>query len=267
MAVDLPSAEIGSFLAEGPPALAFARIEARIAAMPASDQAGLRATVLAALEGQLRQPPIDRELLMALFAASAPYLRAEAGEAPATVVHRRDQLCAIAEAGLAAFDAETRVAVFETMLPALPDISLACLLVRKGPDGQSALFGAATASVAAALQPYVEKLVATGALWRQAVPGAILWFWWSFAEEDRLYAFVKSALRDPAGLSALLDLVVEPGDGYDVIAVRRWSKIVDFAGLEQAALQLAMTGAVREDRRRARRFLDAFGNGKSELFR
>jgi hypothetical protein len=63
-------------------------------------------------------------------------------------------------------------------------------------------------------------------------------------------------------------MVVEPdGAGGDRIAVRRWSKIVDFSSLEKAALQLALTGIARDDRRRARRFLDAFGNGKSELFR
>jgi hypothetical protein len=37
--------------------------------------------------------------------------------------------------------------------------------------------------------------------------------------------------------------------------------------LEQSAVNLSMNGTVREDRKKARRFLDAFGNGKSELYR
>ncbi len=78
-------------------------------------------------------------------------------------------------------------------------------------------------------------------------------------------------MDDAQGLVPLLDMVVEPGapdfGNADLVAVRRWSKIIDFSRLEKVALQLALTGTTREDRRRARRFLDAFGNGKSELFR
>ena len=78
-------------------------------------------------------------------------------------------------------------------------------------------------------------------------------------------------MRDQSSLASLLDIVIEPASpetgNSDLIAVRRWSKIIDFSSLEREALKLAMSGATRIERRRARRFLDAFGNGKSELFR
>jgi hypothetical protein len=55
--------------------------------------------------------------------------------------------------------------------------------------------------------------------------------------------------------------------GHDIVAVRRWSKIIDFNTLETRAVELLASAASKADRTRARRFLDAYANGKSDLFR
>lgn len=168
---------------------------------------------------------------------------------------------------LGALDASERLAQLCRMLSQNEDVSLLCLLLQDEAQAR-ALLGDDADDMRSAIRTRIEALASTAALWRQAHPAALLWFWWRVGEEARVYAFVGAAMADAQSLPALLAALVEKGsDGTDQIAVRRWSKIVDFAKLEPAALKLAMDGETREARRRARRLLEAFGNGKSELFR
>jgi hypothetical protein len=167
---------------------------------------------------------------------------------------------------------EERQILFESLIENLKDVSLLTALMRPEEGGPRIreLFGDAATAIESRLIARIETLAATGGLWQQVMPQSVLWFWWA-AQEDKVYAFVKVSMKDKTVLPILLDMIVEPGSGEsetgDSISVRRWSKIIDFQGLETQALQLALTGTSREERRRARRFLDAFGNGKSELFR
>jgi hypothetical protein len=64
-----------------------------------------------------------------------------------------------------------------------------------------------------------------------------------------------------------IDRVASSEGGRDLIAVRRWSKIIDFNTLEQCAVALVLSAASKPDKRSARRFLDAYAAGKSELFK
>ncbi len=249
---------------------AFASLEARVEAVAEAERLQLRGLILDALEASVRSgPPRSRDWLEALFAASPAYLRAVQGASAESLTSR---LQALVIAVLTPLPPTERAEFLGGILPNLSDLSLACALLRPGADpvATEAFFGPAEADLQSDLRARVEILAASEALWLQASPAAILWFWWAAAQEDRVYAFVRAGMRGGSSLSALLDLVVEPRPpeaGGDLIAVRRWSKIIDFQSLEKAALQLALTGGSREDRRRARRFLDAFGNGKSELFR
>lgn len=266
MAVDLDPAEIESLFTQQAPAQAFAAIEAKCAEVANSESLPLCRAVTDHLGARFARGVPDHEMMTALFAASPAYLRAEQGARPNDVVPLKDLLCDLVRRVLATLSPSDRAALYEALFPKLGDLSLACLVANADAtvDGDAAI----AAELSSRLEPKVETLAARGDLWRQAVPAAVLWFWWRVAQDDRLYAFVRSSMRDKTSLLVLLDMVVEPGtDGTDLIAVRRWSKIVDFSGLEKEALQLALNGTVREDRRRARRFLDAFGNGKSELFR
>lgn len=249
---------------------AFASLEARVEAVAEAERLQLRRLILDALEARVRSgPPRSRDWLEALFAASPAYLRAVQGASAESLTSR---LQALVIAVLTPLPPTERAEFLGGILPNLSDLSLACALLRPGADpvATEAFFGPAEADLQSDLRARVEILAASEALWLQASPAAILWFWWATAQEDRVYAYVRAAMRVGTSLSVLLDLIVEPGTpetGGDLIPVRRWSKIIDFQSLEKAALQLALTGASREDRRRARRFLDAFGNGKSELFR
>ncbi len=275
MAVVLEPAQIEQLFAQSTPACAFALLEASLNKCPDAERLRLRGVVLDILEARIsNETPLTGDWLKAVFEASVAYLRAgQGGAAYPDGKSLADRLCTLVRAALALMSPPERVALFRAILPELSDVSLACLLLRSSADDQvaEALFGPAVTELRSILQPCVEKLGARGDLWQQAAPAAVLWFWWSFAQEDRLYAFVKASMRDSRSLAALLDMIVEPAvpnsSGVDLVAVRRWSKIIDFGGLEKEALQLALSGASREDRRRARRFLDAFGNGKSELFR
>ncbi|MGO9133835.1 MAG: hypothetical protein ACLP8A_07270 [Methylovirgula sp.] len=267
MAVDLDPAEIESLFTQQGAAQAFAAIEAKCgAAVANSDSLLLRRAVIDHLAQRFERAAPDHEMMTALFAASPAYLRAEQGVRPNDGASVKDLFCDLVRRVLAALSPSDRAALYEALFSKLADLSLACLVANAEAtvDGNPAI----AAELSSRLDPRVETLAARGDLWRQAVPAAVLWFWWRFAQDDRLYAFVRTSMRDKASLSVILDMVVEPdANGTDLIAVRRWSKIVDFSGLEKEALQLALSGTAREDRRRARRFLDAFGNGKSELFR
>ncbi len=275
MAVVLEPAQIASLFAQSTPACAFALLEASLNECPDAERLRLRGLVLDVLNARMtNEIPLTCDWLKAVFEASAAYLRAgQGGAACDDGTSLADRLCRLVSAALALVSQQERIALFRAVLPELSDVSLACLLLRSSADDQAAeaLFGPAVAELRSILQPCVETLGARGMLWQQAAPAPVLWFWWSFAQEDRLYAFVKASMRDSRSLAALLDMIVEPAmpnsRDADLVSVRRWSKIIDFQSLEKEALQLALTGASREDRRRARRFLDAFGNGKSELFR
>jgi hypothetical protein len=271
----LQPAQIESLIAQATPKGAFASFEAWIDGFPDAERPRLRNEILEGLKSRIpTEPSLTQEWLNALFAASGAYLRAGQG---ASVypdgTSLAECLCALVRAAFAMLSEAERVALFRALLPDLSDLSLACLLLANSADDHmaEALFGSAVAELRGLLQPRVEKLGASGELWQQAAPAAVLWFWWRFAQEDRVYAFVKASMNDARSLAVMFDMLVEPAPpgttGGDLIAVRRWSKIIDFQSLEKAAVQLALTGASRDDRRRARRFLDAFGNGKSELFR
>ncbi|MHB8886757.1 MAG: hypothetical protein ACYC5H_17070 [Methylovirgula sp.] len=261
--------EIEVLFVHAPPSEAFASIETRLSACPEADASSQRSLVLDCVETFVEDRPHEADLVAAIFAASSAYLRE--GQGPrAHGTPMEDRLRALIGTALKLDAPVERSAQIAALLSDLADISLLCALLHKG-SGDLApeeLFGAALSDLKTRLCARVERLAAKGDIWLQAAPSAILWFWWA-AQEDRVYAFVKSSMTEQRGLTALLDMVVEPSetDGAPVIAVRRWSKIVDFQSLEKQALQLALTGTSRDDRRRARRFLDAFGNGKSELFR
>ena len=261
--------EIEALFSNAPPGEAFASIEARLRACPEAETNIQRSLVLDCVEAFVRNRPRESDWVAAIFAASPAYLRKGQGPA-APAAPMEDRLRALIGAAFGpGAPVERSVQIF-ALLPDLADISLVCALLHKG-SGDLApedLFGAELITLKTCLCACVERLAAKGEIWLQAAPSAILWFWW-VAQEDRVYAFVKSSMMDPRGVTALLDMIVETSetDGTLVIAVRRWSKLVDFQSLEKHALQLALNGSSRDDRTRARRFLDAFGNGKSELFR
>ncbi len=232
-------------------------------------------------EASVPAPAPDGAGLVAFFASCPGRLRPP-GASPAlgAIEAAEADLCGALEAALAEAAPDARGRLLRDTLAGLGDVSLPCAFLRKvaAPqsgegDGQKPepYFGAATEELRRALLAQVKKLAASGALWAQASPAALLWFWWTFGQSEEVYAFTQAAMREAAHLAGLLDVAVDQvileGKAHDVIAVRRWSKLIDFHGLEQIVVPLAMSAPSREDRRRARRFLDAYANGKSELFR
>jgi hypothetical protein len=213
--------------------------------------------------------------------ASPAYLRVKETRTDAEAPTIQERLARLLRQSFDGMDADARGTLVMDVLAELTEISVLCELFRTvegnwSADGvdrppEQTYFGASTAAVRDALFAKVRSAAKKGTLWTQGSPTAILWFWWTCGEEQRVYGFIKESMDDPKALAALLDEVVyhvsTPEGDYDVLPVRRWSKLIDFRALEPKAVHLSMNGASRDDRKKARRFVDAFANGKSELFR
>jgi hypothetical protein len=263
---------------------AFAALGAILAKSPEPDRAGFRRLILDALASapEAAQAPLLTPAGFKTFLEASPaYLRVKETRTDAEAPTIENALCRLL---IRALDTQAASARGELILAALPDvteISVLCELYRTVEGNWAAdhasrppedtYFGHSTGPLRDALFARVKRLAKSGALWTQGSSPAVLWFWWACGEELHVYAYIKESMGDAKALPALLDTIVyrvaTPEEEYDVIPVRRWSKIIDFRALEQSAVNLSMNGTVREDRKKARRFLDAFGNGKSELYR
>jgi hypothetical protein len=281
-------AELDRLLELNAPLDCFATIDEQLKALAEADRPLLRAAVMEALAQKFEGKPIDGDWLKAILQGSSNFIRAaeevrpqlsddHAGEPK---LHE-DRLCALLVQILSVLPKGERGSLLAAVLPELEDVSLLCGLFRAVDSDWSAeraarnsedtYFGTHTATLRNALLARVESLAASAKLWAQIAPASLLWFWWACGQEQQVYVFTKTSMRDAKALPGLLDTPVgrvKTKDGpVDVIQVRRWSRIIDFHTLETRALELSMSGASRAERGRARRFLDAYANGKSELFR
>jgi hypothetical protein len=263
---------------------AFAALGARLAATAEPEQANLRQMILSGLETApeaAQAPLLTRDGLKTFLDASPAYLRVKETRRDAEAPTIQERLSRLLIKALDTKPASERGELVLSVLSDATEISLLCELFRLVEGNWAAdhaarppeetYFGASTAALRDMLFARVQMAAKKGSLWSQGSPTTILWFWWACGEEQRVYAFIKEAMGDAKALPALLDEIVyrvaTPEEEYDVIPVRRWSKLIDFRALEQSAVTLSMSGTVRDDRKKARRFLDAFGNGKSELYR
>ncbi len=267
---------------DGLPA-AFAALGVRLAATPEPEQAGFRHAILDALEAAPEAaltPLLTQDGLKTFFEASPAYLRVKETRRDAEAPTIQERLSRLLIKALDIKPPSERGELLLATLPGLIEISILCELFRmvegnwtgdQAARPEQAYFGASTGALRDTLFARAQLAAKKGTLWSQGSPTAILWFWWACGEEQRVYAFIKEAMGDAKALPALLDEIVyrvaTPDEEYDVIPVRRWSKLIDFRALEQSAVNLSMNGPSRDDRKKARRFLDAFGNGKSELYR
>jgi len=263
---------------------AFAELGALLAKSPEPGRAGFRRLILDALAAApdaAQAPLLTSAGLKTFLEASPAYLRVKETRTDAEAPTIENSLSFVLIRALDTLPASARGELILATLPDVTEISLLCELYRTVEGNWAAdhasrppeetYFGHSTSPLRDALFARVKRAAKSGALWTQGSSPAILWFWWACGEELHVYAYIKESMGDPKALPALLDTIVyrvaTPEEEYDVIPVRRWSKLIDFRALEQSAVNLSMTGTVREDRKKARRFLDAFGNGKSELYR
>jgi len=278
-----PQGIVGLAEAEGA-ALAFAKSAASLAEAPEAERVGLRARSLDLIEAaspQAKAALLTREGLKTFIEATLVFLKVRETRTDPEAPTIQGRLAGFLAKVFAESEPDERGALVLGVLPELTEFSVLCELFRAVEGNWTAdqverppeetFFGTGTKPLRDALFARVRLAAKKGSLWTQGSPTAILWFWWACGEEQRVYAFIKEAMDDAKALAALLDEVVyrvaTPDEEYDVIPVRRWSKIIDFRQLEPKVVQLSMSAPSRDDRRKARRFLDAFANGKSELFR
>jgi len=274
-------ADIGAAFDRDDPSQAFAALEQRLGEIPAADRPSFRRGVIEALETAFAHgKPLTRDWLSAILAASPDYLRADATSDFARTSSNRERLRALLIRGLEAKSPSERGQLVGSMIADLGDVSLLCALVHSAESdwageraraADDAYFGAGAEALRTALFDRVGQLAKSGALWTQAAPSSLLWFWFSRGQEQEVYIFTRRSMREAGPLLAMFVMPVErvgsdSGD-RDSIAVRRWSKILDFNGLEKCAVEIILSGAAKADKGKARRFLDAYAHGKSELFK
>lgn len=276
-------ADIDVLLNSAAPSQAFAAFEARLESALSADRPDLRGQIIAALEAAFKNgKPITNEWARAIFVASPAYIRAcEQLQGPRSTPSHEERLCDLVVDAWAAWTRPERGQLLSSIMVELCDISLVCALFRSV-DGdwteerakrkaEETYFGAYTEALRNALFGKVKELAVSGKLWSQASPASICWFWFACGQEQQVYVFIQRSMRDASSLAALLEMPIDRVDstqcGSEVIAVRRWSKLIDFNTLENRALELVMSGAAKADKMRARRFLDAYATGKSDLFK
>jgi hypothetical protein len=283
MGAGLEAADIKTLFARDLPSMAFAAIEERLAAFPAGDRPRFRRQVIEALEALFpRGQALTADWLGAILAGSPNYLAAnDEARLLAATPSNQERLCALLGGGLEACPPSERGARVELAAADLADVSLLCALFRSveadwtaeraARAAEEAFFGARMGALRNGLLARVSDLAKSGGLWAQAAPSALLWFWFACGQEQEVYIFTQRSMRAAGSLRPLLDVAIDrvPADDgdHDVIAVRRWSKIIDFNGLEKRAVELVMSGAGKAERDSARRFLTAYANGKSDLFK
>jgi len=266
--------DLVALLDKATPADAMVAIGDRLESLDARGKASLRETVIASLEDALDcgvQIKGDWfEFLLEDPVQSAP--GSDGNPPPEDAPARETRLCRLLLAALDDMGPEERGRRIGSAAHDATDISLLCASITAVErERDSCYLGEALPGVRKVLLDRIGALAATSAFWAQRFPAALLWFWFAHGEEQRVYLFTSRAMEDPVGFAALLTVPLErAGTGeeqQDIVAVRRWSRILDFQALEARAVTLAMSAPSRADRRRARRYLDAFGAGKSELFR
>lgn len=297
MGANLRRVDIDAIFASEAPRRAFATIEARLLGEIASaEEVDARGRVLEALEASFAGPALlTPEWLAAICDASPNYLRPRGAATTNFAIYSAEaRLCALLIGALLPLAREERGALVCAVIPSLADISLLCALLCRIDRGEFALdrsdatpaigfeasgagserglaasfFASHIEAARSGLFERIASLASSGGIWTQDAPASILWFWFTSGQEQEAYLFVKRSMQDPRTLGFVLELALEPGDaGHEIVAVRRWSKIIDFNTLETRAVELLMSSASRADRSRARRFLDAFAQGKSDLFR
>lgn len=271
-----PSArpDVATLLGTGTPAEAMSAIADRFESLGADDQAWIREEVVRSVaELFARGAPSKPDWFEPLVANPVIHARANGADPPpddgSTLDARLQRLVLDALDAMAPEERGRRLGI---IAHSATDISLLCASITAlEQERDGGYLGEASPDVRKVLLERIGALAATSAFWALRFPAALLWFWFAHGEEQRVYLFTSRAMEDPFGLAALLTIPLErvkTGDEQqDIVAVRRWSRIIDFQALEARAVTLAMSAPSRTDRRRARRFLDAFGAGKSELFR
>lgn len=260
-----------ALLGECTAAQAVARIGDVLAQASAEDEPRFREGVIASLEALFSNGSTDRSgWFEALL--EVPLLRGD-GDGTDAEGHAggqlRGRLCRLLVDAIDAMEPGDRGERLETAARTLPDISMLCTVAMTiDATGDESYLGRFLPTLRKLLLDRILDLATTELLWAQESPGALLWYWFLYGDEQRVYLFAKQAMEDPASLSVLLTVPLEhTGSGEDLVAVRRWSRILDFQALESRAVALALSAPSRSDRRRARRFLDAFAAGKSDLYR
>lgn len=283
MCAFLPRADIDALLGSENPRQAFAMIEERLSDVLPAKRPPLREQVIEALDAAFKSGKFfTSDWLRAICEASRIYLHPnDETQASISEPSHEERFCALLMDAFEPLTPPERGALVGSIISDVSDISLLCALFRRlegdttaeGAKGFAAepYFGLSAKESRNELLGRVTNLATSGLLWMQASPSAILWFWFTYGQEQEVYVFIKRSMRDVSSLAPLLELPLERNNavegGHEVVAVRRWSKIIDFNTLEKHALDLLLSGASKADKARARRFLNAYANGKSDLFK
>lgn len=258
---------------------AFSRLNKKVNSASSEDRPDIRRIFLELLDSRFSsEKPLSEEWLNAIISASS-YLLLEPDEDRRALfsVDNEDRLRWIIVHGLKGLSQSSRASMLRSAISEAHDLTLLSDVVRSlvgdlNPEGSKGRdnddLGDEGEAIRALLLERIKEAATTGAIWKNARPGHLLWFWWGSSGPDDVKSFTADAINSKNGLRALLDITVSrvrstAGD-YDHVQ-KSWEKIVDLDALETRAKQLV--GSPNESEvRLAQRFLDALHRGRADRF-
>lgn len=274
-------AEIDQIINSGDPASMLFDAQRRIELAPENERPRLRSIFLDALNGAFEGAhPFTVKWLKALVDVSPYFITNPDYEPEMFGIDNFQRLRWIIRSGFERVDPNPRFEAFADVIPQSRDLTLLCDYVRTytpdwNPKGGTRevsggpYFGGRDKELRRLLLDQVKSLASSKAIWSQADPGRLLWFWWSCDQEDEVKEFTSAALEDPDGLRSLfraaLSLVRSSGGNYQSVS-RGWSSIVNLDDLAARAKILDDSRSSSEDRALAQVFLAALDRGRKSDF-
>jgi hypothetical protein len=223
--------------------------------------------------------PFNQEWLDAIISAS-PQLLLERDEETRSLfsVDNEDRIRWIIAHGLKTLLPAARATILKSAIQKASDLTVLTDVVRslvgdlrsagskgKGEDD----LGNEGGAIRTLLLQRVKEAASTGAIWNNARPSRLLWFWWGASADNEVKSFTADAMNSDVGLRTLLDATVNrvkstAGD-YDSVQ-RGWEEIVDLEALKQHAEKLTSSSNNEGNIKLAQRFLDALQRGRDDPF-
>lgn len=266
-------------MAAGDPTDAFMTYRSRIAQASPHDRAKLRRVFVDLLSSVTRQTDRPVDWFMALL-DNARVLLEHVPDANlgffdlAIETHITSILAEI----LKLLDEDMRCEVIFRAIQDAADISFLCDVFRsmagdverEGAKGQSTnAFGDNTDSLRQELVDKVIEIANSLALYEQARPQDILWFWWGSGYGEQVRQHTAKAMENPVALLCLMEISITTVwssiGNYERVDRRSWSKIVDIEELNRRAITISKQ-AVGPAVNTARRFLAAYDRNNQDEF-
>ncbi len=271
--------EIEGMLRAENPVSAFDEFNEKLRYAPKSERQRLRRVYFDILSAHFeRDIEITQAWIDAILLNSRDLIQVDDATTGVFSFSTTDRLRILLIRALEQLNEERRAELFIQAISAAEDLTLLCEVFRSiagdlrvdgvKPGRVGFGFGAPTEMLRNQLLARVRRLAMSGAIWSQAEPGKLLWFWWGSGDEQEVKTFVSRAIKTDDGLYNMLDITIgkvsSSSGNFERVNEKSWSNIVNIEELEEAAKSIVANPGKTTDHARAHRFLQALKIGREE---